>query len=85
MFFRALFVVVFYKRNFRAKTVASDGETWLGDQIAGKIWYGWKKKKVNNVLRGTRHNPNHHSLKGLVLVLLHMYMDGSVSHVDVVM
>lgn len=47
--------------------------------------YGMEKKIFNGVLRGTRHNPNHHSLKGLVLVLLHMYMDGSVSHVDVVM
>lgn len=41
-------------------------------------------KIFDGVLRGTS-NPNHHSLKGLVLVLLHMYMDGSVSHVDVVM
>lgn len=64
--------------------MASDGETWLGDQIARKLWYG-EKKNFNGVQRGTRHNPNHHSLKGLVLVLLHMYMDGSVSHVDVVM
>lgn len=64
--------------------MASDGETWLGDQIARKIWYGGKKK-FSGVQRGTRRNPNHHSLKGLVLVLLHMYMDGSISHVDVVM
>lgn len=51
-------------------------------RLLEKIWYG---KKFNGVLHGTRHNPNHHTLKGLVLVLLHMYMDGSVSHVDVVM
>lgn len=44
-----------------------------------------KKMIFTGVLRGTRRNPNHHSLKGLVLVLLHMYMDGSVSHIDVVM
>lgn len=47
--------------------------------------YGMGGKNFNSVVCGTRHNPNHHSLKGLVLVLLHMYMDGSVSHVDIVM
>lgn len=46
-----------------------------------------KRRKTKNsiVLRRTRQNPKHHSLQGLVLLLLHMYMDGSVSHVDVVM
>lgn len=29
-------------------------------------------------------NRNNHSIKALVLVLLRMYMGGSVSHVDVV-